>query len=131
MSNSKRQSLIIIGFGLIIIAGIILYFALSSPKISDNSALSQTVTKSVSDNNTSTSKTSQDVTTVNSAAYPINLNDCTVDELITIDGIGEVKASAIIEYRELIGGYTSVEEIKNIKGIGDKIYEKISPYLCV
>ena len=63
--------------------------------------------------------------------YPLNLNTCTVDELITIDGIGEAKASAIIEYREYIGGYSSVDEIKNIKGIGDVLFEKLSPYLCV
>ncbi len=63
--------------------------------------------------------------------YPLDLNTCTVDELITIDGIGEAKASAIIEYREYIGGYSSVDEIKNIKGIGDALFEKLSPYLCV
>lgn len=66
-----------------------------------------------------------------SVSYPLNLNTCTAEELMTISGIGEVKASAIIEYREYLGGYTSVEQIKNIKGIGDKVYEKISPYLTV
>ena len=50
---------------------------------------------------------------------------------MTIDGIGEVKANNIIEYRDYLGGYTSVEQIKNIKGIGDGVYEKISPYLTV
>lgn len=128
MSNSKRQSVIIIGFGLIIISGIILYFALSSPKYSSSSALSQTVT--VTDSNSTSAGITQSAGDTN-VTYPINLNDCTVDDLITLDGIGESKASAIIEYRELIGGYTSVQEIKNIKGIGDSIYEKIAPYLCV
>lgn len=50
---------------------------------------------------------------------------------MTIDGIGEAKASAIIEYREYLGGYSSVDEIKNIKGIGEALFEKLSPYLCV
>jgi len=127
MSNSKRQSVIIIGFGLLILSGIILYFALSSPKNS-NFVLLQTVT--ATDDTVSSSEITYSADD-DSIAYPINLNDCTVDDLITLEGIGEAKASAIIEYRELIGGYTSVEEIKNIKGIGDSIYERISPYLCV
>jgi comEA protein len=66
-----------------------------------------------------------------SVTYPLNLNTCTYDELITIDGIGDVKARSIIEYRDYIGGYTSVEQIKNISGIGDSVYEKVAPYLTV
>lgn len=130
MSNSKRQSLIVIGFGLIILAGIILYFAFSIPKVNDETVLSKTVTIS------ETYSISQQISNKNgnsesSIDYPININTCTVDDLVTINGIGEKKASAIVEYRDVIGGYTSVEEIKNIKGIGDKVFDKISPYLCV
>jgi competence protein ComEA len=54
----------------------------------------------------------------------INLNTATLDELITLDGIGEVIAKRIIEYRETYG-FRSVEELKNIKGIGDVKYAKI------
>ncbi len=130
MSNSKRQSLIVIGFGLIILAGIILYFAFSIPKVNDETVLNKTVTIS------ETHSTGQKISNKNgnsesSIDYPININTCTVDDLVTINGIGEKKASAIVEYRDVIGGYTSVEEIKNIKGIGDKVFDKISPYLCV
>lgn len=130
MSNSKRQSLIVIGFGLIILAGIILYFAFSIPKVNDETVLNKTVTIS------ETHSTGQKISNKNgnsesSIDYPININTCTVDDLVTINGIGEKKASAIVEYRAVIGGYTSVEEIKNIKGIGDKVFDKISPYLCV
>ena len=60
-----------------------------------------------------------------------NLNTCTASELTVLDGIGESRAAAIIQYREYLGGYTSVAQIKNIKGIGDKLYEKIAPYLTV
>ncbi len=48
-----------------------------------------------------------------------------------IDGIGETRANAILAYREHIGGYTSVEQIKNISGISDGIYNSIAPYLTV
>lgn len=150
MSRGKRQSIIVIGFGLIVLSGIILYYALSMPKISvqDTSASAYTVSD-VSETATQiTANTVTDNTTDGAVAgaqsdadsggdadvsvrYPLDLNTCTAEELMTINGIGEVKANNIIEYRDYLGGYTSVEQIKNIKGIGDKVYEKISPYLTV
>lgn len=150
MSRGKRQSIIVIGFGLIVLSGIILYYALSMPKISvqDTSAsvytvseVSETATQitanTVTDNGTdgtvagakSDTDSSSDADV--SVSYPLDLNTCTAEELMTINGIGEVKANNIIEYRDYLGGYTSVDQIKNIKGIGDKVYEKISPYLTV
>lgn len=150
MSRGKRQSIIVIGFGLIVLSGIILYYALSMPKISvqDTSAsvytvseVSETATQitanTVTDNGTdgTVAGAKSDADSGNDAdvsvSYPLDLNTCTAEELMTINGIGEVKANNIIEYRDYLGGYTSVEQIKNIKGIGDKVYEKISPYLTV
>lgn len=136
MSSGKRQSIIVVGFGLIILAGIILYYALSMPRVTvktDSSAgvsevqTATQITSSVSRQTESVQSNSNSV----SVSYPLNLNSCTAQELMTIDGIGEVKANNIIEYRDYLGGYTSVEQIKNIKGIGDGVYEKISPYLTV
>ena len=66
-----------------------------------------------------------------SVQYPLNLNTCTAAELMTINGIGEARASAIIAYREYLGGYTDVEQLKNISGIGDGIFAKIEPYVTV
>ena len=63
--------------------------------------------------------------------YPLNLNTCTAEELMTISGIGEVRAASIIAYREYLGGYTNVEQLKNISGIGDGIFAKIEPYVTV
>lgn len=153
MSKGKCQSIIVIGFGLIVLSGIVLYYALSSPRVSVNEAESSSTgiivyndaqsssqnadnvyeytsseSVTVTESNTQSAETADDEVSV---SYPLNLNTCTAQELMTISGIGEVKAAAIIEYREYLGGYTSVEQLKNIKGIGDKIYEKISPYLTV
>lgn len=151
MSDSKRQSIILTGVGLIIIGAIILGFALSQPKVAVSSLESgasvqssqQTYDNEDASLQTKSNLQNYDVSNYSqsdsakqndqeaSVSYPLNLNTCTAEELMTISGIGEVKASAIIEYREYLGGYTSVEQIKNIKGIGDKVYEKISPYLTV
>ena len=55
----------------------------------------------------------------------ISLNHATKEELLTLTGIGESKANLIIEYRNQNGGFKAIEEIKNVKGIGDKMFEKI------
>lgn len=55
----------------------------------------------------------------------ISINKASLDELMLLDGVGESKAKAIIEYREKNGGFKSLEEIKNVSGIGDKAYEQI------
>ncbi len=141
MSSSKKQSIIITGIAMLIIAVIMLSFALSQPKMtlseySSSKAESSSVasTADITEVQTDSSENQQSAKTEHSTApvsFPINLNNCTVDELMAVEGIGETKASDIIEYRSYLGGYTSVEQIKNISGIGDGVYEKISPYLCV
>lgn len=141
MSRGKRQSIIVIGFGLIILSAIILYYALSIPKVSvvETSSVynsSEYFTENVSTTIRSSQKvehtqSSEATYTSSSVNYPLNLNSCTAEELMTINGIGEVKANNIIEYRDYLGGYTSVEQIKNIKGIGDGVFEKVAPYLTV
>lgn len=54
----------------------------------------------------------------------ININTATVYELMTLDGIGEVKAKAIVEYREKNGYFKSINDITLVKGIGEKTLEK-------
>jgi competence protein ComEA len=51
----------------------------------------------------------------------VSLNKSTLDELLTLKGIGEKKAQAILTYREQVGGFSSIEELINIKGVGEKI----------
>ena len=55
----------------------------------------------------------------------ININLADINELKKITGIGDVKAQSIIEYRGKNGGFKSVDEIKNVDGIGEKTFEKI------
>lgn len=61
----------------------------------------------------------------------ININTATESELMLIDGIGEVRAKSIITARDKLGGFDSTEQLKEIKEIGDKLYEKIKNYITV
>lgn len=61
----------------------------------------------------------------------ININTATSEELQTLNGIGEVTAQKIIDYRETSGPFAKPEDIKNVSGIGDKKYEAIASSICV
>lgn len=61
---------------------------------------------------------------VSFAFSAVNLNTATKKELMTLDGIGDKKAEEIIKYREKTP-FKKPEDIKNIKGVGDKLFDKI------
>ena len=61
----------------------------------------------------------------------INLNTATSEQLQTISGIGAKRAEDIIAYRESHGGFQSVDDLKNVSGIGDKTLDKIRESLYV
>lgn len=63
-------------------------------------------------------------------AGKININTASIDELVTIPGIGEVLAKRIISYREQYP-FCDINEIKNVIGIGDYVYEKIKNFITV
>ncbi|RDU65549.1 helix-hairpin-helix domain-containing protein [Helicobacter sp. MIT 14-3879] len=60
----------------------------------------------------------------------IDINTASKKELMTLEGIGAKKAEQIIEYREK-NKFKSIDEIKNIKGIGDKLFNKIKTNITI
>lgn len=61
----------------------------------------------------------------------VSLNSATIDELMQLPGIGEVKAKAIIAYREENGGFKSIEELLEVNGIGESTFNKIKDQLSL
>jgi competence protein ComEA len=67
------------------------------------------------------------------AAAPavVNLNTASVAQIATLPGIGEKAAQRIVEYREKNGGFKKIEELMNVKGIGEKSFLKLKPLIAV
>lgn len=61
----------------------------------------------------------------------ININTASIEELTTLTGIGDVKAEAIIKYRNEVGKFKTKEEILNVDGIGESLFEKIKDDITV
>ena len=66
-----------------------------------------------------------------SSSQCMNINTASVSELMNLPGIGEVKAKAILAYREEIGGFKSIEELSAVDGIGEKTLEKIKQLITI
>lgn len=60
----------------------------------------------------------------------ININTASIDELLTLNGIGESKALAIIEYRK-INKFTKIEDLMNVSGIGEALYNKVKDSITI
>ena len=61
----------------------------------------------------------------------ININTADITLLQELNGIGEAKAKEILAYRDRNGGFNHIEDIKNVSGIGDKLYERIKENITV
>lgn len=122
MEEQSRQLRVLVLIACILCAVIVAYNAFYVPEAS----LSSPVT--VADSCVS------GATSGEAAAYSgkLNLNSATVQELSeNLPGVGETIAARIVAYREENGGFSSVEELLNVEGIGEKKYEQIKDLLTL
>jgi competence protein ComEA len=61
----------------------------------------------------------------------LNLNTATLEQLETLPGIGRKTAERILEYRTKSGGFKRIEDLMNVKGIGEKSFLKLKPLIVV
>ena len=61
----------------------------------------------------------------------ININKADINELCTLTGVGEAMAQKIIDYRNENGKFESIEDLKNVNGIGEKKYESLKEYISI
>jgi competence protein ComEA len=64
-------------------------------------------------------------------SIPLDLNRASVEDLCLLPGIGESLAQEVLSYRERRRGFRSVEELKNVKGIGEKKYQTLKDFFII
>jgi competence protein ComEA len=122
------------------------YYPNTSESTADSSSFySEDLTETVSEEQTTTTTAKETVTTTASSlaaedsssetlqtfTFPVDVNLVTFDELCAIDGIGERTAEKILAFRNSVGRITSLEQLSEISGIGDKTVQHLREYLYV
>lgn len=134
IKSDKRQTEFLVGISLVVLSIIFFYFAFSQPRIAvpeENISYNASSQGVVNEENNAKTVSFVNENDISSQTLLVNLNTCTKEELMKINGIGESKAESIIAYRDVIGEYTSTEQLMDIFGIGESVYEKIAPYVTV
>ena len=61
----------------------------------------------------------------------VNLNTASVEQLVELPGVGEAVAARIVSYREANGSFGKIEEVMNVRGIGEKTFLRLQPLIFV
>ncbi len=132
--KEKRELTVLVAFTAVLMLGVIIWNAFAAPVPSDlvisYSSDGQSSQASQSSGTEEKPLSSSLAISGSGGSLPegkVNINTAGVEELCRLPGIGEVLAGRIIGYRQEYGPYTDPAQLKNIKGIGDKVYEKLVP----
>lgn len=138
MTAINSHERVLVAIALILFAGVIFYNFLTLSRTGEIggevvSSYEDTTKKKELDTTVekTTTVTEETVKESSENTRMININTASINELTTLPGIGEVKARAIVDYRENHGPFKSVEELMMVSGIGEKIYEKLREKICV
>lgn len=104
---------------------------LENKLIANNSTISAQTSNQSEGSGTVAGAATSNTTKSSTPIGKVNLNTASAAELDTLPGIGAAYAQRIIEYRESKGGFKDISELKNIKGIGDKTYEKLKDLVAI
>lgn len=129
LSEKVNHEKFLIALALCLCAGIICYNYFFIP-----TALPSTVIYADKEKDTETTSDSQSETSNqdNAKNNLLNINTATAEELAdTLPRVGKNTAALIVSYREKNGPFKKIEDIKNVKGIGDKTFEKMKDLICV
>ena len=125
-----QQTYSLIGLACLFCAGILLYQVFfQGPVIYRKSGKNKPETSVVSD--VILSSEPEPSASSDTAAALINLNTATAEELDTLPGIGPVRAQAIITYRQEQGEFFTIEQVMEVDGIGEGIFEQIREFITV
>lgn len=121
----KSPDNVLLGIAFFLLAGVILY----------NVFTADMETTNVEEESTSVVLTTEVTTTaapdVVAASTKVNINTASAEELMSLSGIGPTKAQAIVDYRTSIGAFSSVDELINVSGIGERTLAKIRDEITV
>ena len=117
----------LLAFALILISGVLLFNIVESKTEDKVPAVTTEATSQKETTNNCSSEVSKTDTNFENTTKSnlININTATIDELQKLNGIGEAKAKAIVDFRETNGLFPTVKSIINVPGIGEKTLEKI------
>ncbi len=125
-----RES-VLVAIAFVLLAGIITYNAITLSSSEEGDVLESVSTSTSVNTSLSVSTSSTTESTTLQSSEKININTAGLAQLTTLTGIGDVKGQAIIDYRTEHGPFTSVDELTNVSGIGDKTLAKIRDQITV